>query len=362
MTDLCKEFGISRKTGHKIWKRYQEAGPSALLDQSRAPHLIPHRTRPEIKEVVLAAKKEHPTWGPKKLRAWLEPRNPGLKIPAPSTIGEILKLEGLVRSRKQRRRGSAKPTPLSTPSAPNELWCADFKGQFRLGSGSYCYPLTITDAYSRYLIACVALEGTKAGPAQAVFEEAFEEHGLPKLIRTDNGVPFATNGLAGLSELSAWWMRLGVKPERIEPGHPEQNGQHERFHLTLKRETTRPAGENMLQQQERFDRFREEFNQERPHEALGQRSPATVYKPSDRSYEDALKEPDYSLHDVVARVCATGSVYLHRKKAFYISKALAGQHLGLRELEDGRWLVHFMDLELGHLVEGLGFDPADGLL
>ena len=267
-----------------------------------------------------------------------------------------------MKPRKRRRQSaSAKPTVLMKPSAPNQLWCADFKGQFRLGNGAYCYPLTITDAYSRYLIACVALDGTKSGPAQAVFEEAFAQYGLPQSIRTDNGVPFATKGLAGLSELSAWWIRLGISPERIEPGHPEQNGRHERMHLTLKKETTRPAGANMLQQQERFDRFREEFNGERPHEALGQRPPSSEYKPSERSLEEALREPDYPLHDVVATVSTTGSVWLPGRKCHYVAKALAGHPLGLRELDDGRWHVHFMDLELGHLDDEVGFDPLAGL-
>lgn len=362
MTDLCKEFGISRKTGHKIWKRYQERGPTALEDQSRAPKSIPHRTSLEIRELLVAAKKEHPTWGPRKLRAWLKAKHQGVKLPSSTTIGGILKQEGLVQQRRHRRgKGTAKPTFLSQPAGPNEVWCADFKGQFRLGSGEHCYPLTITDCFSRYLLACVALEGTKAGPAQAVFEETFQQYGMPAVIRTDNGVPFSTTGLAGLSELSSWWMRLGVRPERIEPGHPEQNGQHERMHLTLKTETTRPAGANMLQQQERFDCFQEEFNNERPHEALGQCPPATVYKPSERTYGDALREPDYPLHDLVVTVSAIGTVSLPGRRCYYVAKALAGQPLGLREVEVGRWLVSFMDLELGYLENDVGFDAADEL-
>lgn len=362
MTDLCKELGISRKTGHKIWKRFQEHGPSALLDQSRAPARIPHRTSLEIRGLLVETKKAHPTWGPKKLRAWLERKQPGVRLPASSTIGEILKQEGLVNPRMRRKRGVAKPTSLTTATAPNEVWCTDFKGQFRLGNGTYCYPLTITDRHSRFLIACVALDGTKAGPAQAVFEEVFEQYGLPGIILSDNGVPFSTTGLAGLSELSAWWLRLGINPERIEPGHPEQNGQHERMHLTLKKETTRPAGANMLQQQERFDCFREEFNQERPHEALGQRPPATEYRPSERAYADALREPDYPLHDVIATVSSTGSVWLPGRRCYYVARALAGQPLGLREMDDGRWLVTFMNIELGHIEDGIGFDPLAELI
>lgn len=255
MTDLCEEFGISRQTGHRIWSRFQEKGPDALLDQSRAPKRIPHRTPQELRELVVQAKKKHPTWGPKKLYAWLSEQHRGVAVPAGSTIGEILKQEGLVKSRPRRQRFKATGTGRDVPTAPNQLWCADFKGQFRLGNGSYCYPLTITDAFSRYLIACAALDGTSCGPAQTVFEDAFETYGVPAAIRTDNGVPFASRGLAGLTELSAWWKRLQIRIERIEPGHPEQNGQHERMHLTLKTETTRPASGNMLQQQERFDVF-----------------------------------------------------------------------------------------------------------
>ena len=229
MTDLCREFGVSRETGYKIKRRFEELGVAGLFDQSRAPRRVPHRTSKAIRELLVEAKKQHPTWGPKKLRAWLLRKDEGLKLPAPSTIGEILKEEGLVKSRKRRRRGKAKPTKLTQPTAPNEVWCADFKGQFRLRNrmGKYCYPLTITDGHSRYLIACEALDGTKAGPAQTVFEIAFRELGLPKVIRTDNGTPFGSTGLAGLTVLSAWWMRLGIAPERIEPGCPQQNGQHE---------------------------------------------------------------------------------------------------------------------------------------
>lgn len=359
MTDLCQEFGVSRETGHKIKRRFEELGVAGLFDQSRAPRRIPHRTSDAIRQLLVEAKTQHPTWGPKKLRAWLLKNDEGLKLPAPSTIGGILKEEGLVKPRRRRRHGKATPTDLTQPTAPNEVWCADFKGQFRLRnrSGKYCYPLTITDGHSRYLIACEALDGTKAGPAQTVFEIAFREYGLPKVIRTDNGTPFGSTGLAGLTALSAWWLRLGIAPERIEPGCPQQNGQHERMHRTLKAETTRPAAASMLQQQERFDRFRLEFNEERPHEALELRTPASEYEPSKRGYEDAAAEPDYALHDLVLNVTSAGSVWLPGRRCVYLGTALAGQPVGLREVDDERWLVSFMNLQLGHIEPEFGFDP-----
>jgi len=362
MTDLCAEFGISRKTGYKLKARFEEYGPDALYDQTRAPKRIPHRTSQAVRELLVQTRKAHRTWGPKKLKAWLLGKHEGIRLPAISTIGEILKAEGLVKPRRRRRSpGKAQPTKRSVPSAPNELWCADFKGQFRLGNGRYCYPLTITDAFSRYILCCVALDGTKAGPSQTVFEETFREFGLPRALLTDNGSPFASTGLAGLTTLSAWWVRLGIEPQRIEPGHPEQNGRHERMHRTLKAETARPGAGNLLQQQERFDRFREEFNKERPHEALGQRPPATIFRPSENPLGPLL-DPDYPLHDLVVTVAKAGTIWppgrILGRRFFYISAALVGHPLGLRELEDGRWRVSFMDLELGHLDPEVGFDPS----
>lgn len=357
LSDLCREFGISRKTGHKIKARFDSDGPSGLYDQSRAPGVIPHKTSEPLRQLIKEARQRHPTWGPKKIRAWLGRKHPGLVLPAASTIGGVLKQLGLVRTRRRQSSEEAKPTTLTKATAPNQVWCADFKGQFRLGNGKYCYPLTVTDALSRYIIACVALENTKGGSAQAVFEQAFREHGLPECILTDNGAPFASRGLAGLSKLSAWWVSLGIRPERIVPGHPEQNGRHERMHLTLKIETTRPAGANLLQQQERFDLFRERFNSERPHEALGQKTPSSVYEPSTRRYDDALAEPDYSLCDEVRKVSRIGGVRL-REHLFYVGQALEGHYVGLREVELGRWLVRFMDLELGYFDEEDGFEAA----
>jgi transposase InsO family protein len=360
MVDLCREYGISRKTGHKIWKRFQECGRAGLEDRRRAPERIPHKTTPELRALFVDAKSEHPTWGPRKIKAWLEAKQDGLVLPSANTIGHWLKREGLV-SRRPTRRYTPTVTKgeLTTASAPNEVWCVDFKGQFLLGDGRYCYPLTITDLYSRFLIACTALESTKWEPARWAFEEAFREYGVPAVIRSDNGCPFATTGLLGLSSLSVFWMRLGIRPERIEKGCPQQNGEHERMHLTLKQETTRPAGANALQQQERFDEFRREFNEERPHEALGQKPPTSLYAVSTRAWPEELPDPKYPLHDLVRTVSHNGCVYLHHTH-YAVAKALVGQKVGLRELEDGRWLVTFMTLDLGSLnLQTKQFEPRE---
>lgn len=354
VTDMCKEYGISRKTGHKYLKAYKEYGPVALYDASRKPDSSPHRTPPETAALLVKARKRHPTWGPKKLGAWLRAKHEGIVLPSSSTIGEILKREGLVRPRKSRKRFTPiQSGPLTQPTKPNEVWAVDFKGQFRLGNGGLCYPLTITDVYSRYLLACVGLEGTEWAPAKLVFAEVFKQYGLPGVIRSDNGTPFASVGLGGLSRLSTWWRVLGVRPERIDRGAPEQNGQHERMHRTLKAETTRPAGKTLLQQQERFDRFREEFNQERPHEGIGLKTPNSVYMPSTRPYPSKLPLLLYPLHDTVRRVSHKGDIRMWGRRVF-VSESLAEHRIGLRELDDDRWLLTFDDLDLGTLDAATG--------
>ncbi len=360
LVDLCLEYGISRKTGAKIKKRYSEEGVKGLEDRSRAPSQIPHQTPPEIRALIVAAKKKHMTWGPKKVRAWLADKHPGLCFPSPVTCGNWLERAGLVKKRGSRRRASAtlKPSELTEPKAPNDVWAVDFKGQFRLGNGSYCYPLTITDQFSRLLVGVVALDSTKMAPARAAFEDVFREFGLPRVIRSDNGTPFASTGLAGLTVLSTYWLRLGIRPERIEPGHPEQNGQHERMHRTLKEDTTRPAGRTMLQQQERFDAFREEFNNERPHEAIGQRPPAKLYLPSKRAYPSVLPPVEYPLHDV-SRGVSFGGCFSMSGALCFLSHALTHERVGLREIDDGRWLVSFMHVDLGHYDERTNrFEPS----
>lgn len=352
MVDLCREYGISRKTGYKFVERYRELGDTGLRDRSRAPRRVALRTTAAIEELVVATRKAHRTWGPRKLRAYLLAEHPGLRLPAPSTLGALLDRNGLIERRRRRTRAPWPCQQLTEATEANDVWCIDFKGQFRLGNGRYCYPLTITDQFSRYILCCEAFDRIDGRAVRSAMSRVFREYGLPLVIRSDNGAPFASTGLHGLSRLSVWWMRMGVRPERIEPGHPEQNGRHERMHLTLKRETTRPAGNNLLQQQERFDRFVACFNNERPHEALEQRPPASHYSSSRRRSRHELETPSYPLHDQVRRITASGHLNLgHRDRTVYLSTALAGEQVGLRESGGGRWRVSFLDLDLGDYDE-----------
>jgi transposase InsO family protein len=348
VSDLCREYGISRKTGHAIVNRFKTAGAPGLADQSRAPLHIPHRTREELVELVVGARRKHPTWGPKKLKETLESHH-GISLPSGSTIGDILKRHGLVEPRRCRVRAEPRPTKLRATTGPNEVWCADYKGQFRLGNGTYCYPLTITDHHSRFLFACEGMPRISDEAAREHFLQVFGESGLPTAIRTDNGVPFASQGLATLTRLSALWLRLGIELERIEPGHPEQNGRHERMHRTLKRDTTRPAARNELAQQERFDAFRHEFNYERPHEALDMKRPAQIHTPATRRLPSKLPTPEYPLHDDIINVDAKGRVHVKRT-AIYVARSLAHEEVGVREEDDGRLLLTFMKLDLGHIA------------
>jgi transposase InsO family protein len=360
MTDLCREFKVSRKTGHKIYKRFKEVGLEGLYDEPRRPESSPNRTPAAIETLILEAKDRHSSWGSKKLKSALVRQHAGVKIPARSTIDEILKRNGLVPPRRQRKLVPCYPEQLTQSNAPNDVWCVDFKGQFRLGNGQLCYPLTITDHFSRYVIACVALQHPTAAAVFDVFDRVFQTYGLPRVIRSDNGTPFASRGLAGLSRLSAWWVSLGIRSERIEPGHPEQNGRHERMHRTLKQEDTRPASATSEEQQRRFDAFVAEFNQVRPHEALGMRVPADVYVPSDRAYPRPLHSVSYPLHDVTCRVVTNGVIKQPRifPKWIFLSRAFAGHNVGLRELSDGRWLVTFAKMDLGHVSpDGRHFEP-----
>src|SRR5918992_1569698 len=274
MTALCAEFGISRKTGYKIYDRYKDVGVRGLTDRSRRPSRHANQLPTLIEKTIVRLKREYPNWGAPKIRERLRQRCPDVQCPAISTVHAVLDRHGLV-TRRRRRRHRAEGTALSHPGQPNDLWCADYKGEFMLADRRYCYPLTITDFASRYLLCCDALAATKEMYAFTVFERVFKDFGLPLAIRTDNGVPFASNSaFFGLSQLSVWWLRLGIAFERIKPGHPQQNGRHERMHLTLKKEATRPPGANSLQQQGRFDAFVQEFNTERPHEALDMKCPA----------------------------------------------------------------------------------------
>ncbi len=348
MTDVCREFGISRKTGYKIVSRYREDGPVALCDRSRRPVRYANQLPDQIVQLLIATKKDKPGWGARKIRELLVRKLDGdYRVPSVSTVHAVLDRHGLV-TRARKRRGKASGTSLSPGLAPNELWCTDFKGEFKLGSGRYCYPLTVTDHASRFLLACEALESTREMPVIESFERLFRERGLPAAIRSDNGVPFASpNGLYNLSKLSVWWLRLGIAIERIKPGRPQQNGRHERMHRTLKAEATRPARMNFLQQQDRFDSFVTEFNQERPHEALGMKYPAELYTPSTKPYQ-GLPPVEYPFHDRDVLVTACGRICMHRKRV-NISTVLAGQKLGIKEVDDGIWLVSFLDYDLGYI-------------
>lgn len=349
MAQLCREFGISRKTGYKFWDRYKEVGLHALTDRSRRPVRYANQLPVQIEKEILRIKKDKPSWGAPKIREILRKKYPEVKTPAKSTIHCILDRHGLV-TRRKRRRFKAEGTALSTVTDPNQLWCADYKGEFMLASKSYCYPLTVTDYASRYLLACEALESNCERYAFHVFERVFKKRGLPRAIRTDNGVPFASpNALFGLSKLSVWWLRLGISIERIKPGNPQENGRHERMHLTLKKEATKPAGENLLQQQETFDRFIEEFNTERPHEALGMKCPGELYQSSLRPYK-GLEELTYPFHDRTITVTNCGRICIRSKKV-NLSYVFAGQNVGVKEVGDKIWLVTFMDYDLGYFDE-----------
>ena len=347
MAALCREFQISRKTGYKIFERYEECGLEGLTDRARRPHRYANQLPEQIEAAIVAAKREKPNWGARKIRERLLRRLPSeVKVPARSTIHAILDRHGLVRH-ATRSRTRTEGTPLSEGASPNSLWCADYKGEFMLGNRRYCYPLTVTDHASRYLLLCEAMESNAEKTALTALERLFKERGLPQAIRSDNGVPFASpNGLFNLSRLSVWWLRLGISIERIRPGHPQQNGRHERMHLTLKKEATRPAGANLLQQQAKFDAF-EEFNNERPHEALNMKCPAELYSSSCRPNQ-GIQELNYPFHDKTVIVTNCGRLCLYRKK-INLSTCLAGQAVGIKEVDDGIWLVSFMDYDLGYI-------------
>lgn len=345
MAVLCREFGISRKTGYKIYERYKDCGLEGLKDRSRRPYRQANQLPVQIESLILGLKRQRPSWGAPKIREKIRRQYSGIHLPAISTVHAVLDRHGLV-AKDRKRRYKANGTQLSKPDQPNDLWCADYKGEFMLADRGYCYPLTMTDFASRYLLRCEALSTTKEKYAFTVFERAFREFGLPKAIRTDNGVPFASpNGLFGLSKLSVWWLRLGIGIERIKPGNPQQNGRHERMHLTLKKEATRPAADNMLQQQSRFDDFIEIYNHDRPHQALGMKTPGDFYKSSPREYR-GLGELSYPFHDRTVTITHCGRICLGKRK-IHLSTALAGQNVGIREVEDRLWQVSFMTYDLG---------------
>jgi transposase InsO family protein len=351
VAELCRQYGISRKTGYKWLGRYVQEGVEGLRDRSRAPNHPSNGVGVEVERAVIAARAAHPTWGPKKVRVLLE-REDGERVwPARSTIAEILKRNGLVVPRKRRRRTPPQEEPFRTCSGPNAVWCMDFKGWFRTGDGRRCDPLTLSDAYSRYLLRCQGLRETGVASVRALMEAAFREYGLPWAIRSDNGAPFASRGVGGLSPLSVWWIRLGIVPERIEPGEPQQNGRHERMHLTLKRETASPPERNLLAQQRRFDAFRREYNEIRPHEALGMETPACCYQPSARACPSRLEDPEYPADWSGRRVCDRGEFRWQVGKVF-LGRALDGELVGLEPVGGRYWRVWFSRMALGVLQTG----------
>jgi transposase InsO family protein len=350
MTELCARYGISRRVGYKWLARYQATGADGLTDQSRRPLGSPRAVSDEVAARLLACRQQHPTWGPRKLLAYLARRRPRVAWPAASTVGELLKRHGLVRPRRRRPQPGHPGRPTTPMDAPNAVWTADFKGQFRTGDGAYCYPLTVCDGYSRYLLACRGLPSVETVGARGVFERLFRTYGLPARIRSDNGVPFATSALGRLSQLSAWWIKLGITPELIEPSSPQQNGRHERMHRTLKAEATKPARASLSAQQRRFDAFRAEYNAERPHEALGNDTPADHYVPSTCPYPARLADPAYPGHFEVRYVSGNGGVRWHNQWV-NVSHVLAEEYVGLEEVDDGVWSVYFGPVLLGRFDE-----------
>jgi len=345
--ELCRQFHVSRKTGYKWLKRRESRDPQWFRDRPRVAGRRPHALTDAMAQRLLSARRAHPTWGPRKLRDWLRGKHPRIVWPALSTIGALLKREGLTVPRRRRQQAPPCTQPFAACDGPNSVWTADLKGWFRTRDGARCYPFTLQDAYSRFLLRCQALAYTDAGALQPLFEAAFREFGLPAAIRTDNGPPFASTGLAGLTPLSIWWVRLGIIPQRIEPGHPEQNGRHERFHRTLS-EATRAPQATRRQQQRAFDRFTWEYNTERPHEALWGSTPSCVYTPSARRCPLRLAAIEYPPEMLVRRVRSSGEIKW-RNRAIYLSQALAGELVGLQALDEQRWRLYFGPVELAVL-------------
>ena len=349
--ELCARYGISRKTGYKWFARYDDSGRSGLKDRSHAPHHCPHRIATEIAVLLCAARRKHPDWGPGKLLDWLAPRHPEVDAwPAVSTAGDLLAREGLVNKRRRRRPHQHPGVVPPTTAAPNDLWTTDFKGQFPTRDGVWCFPLTISDQHTRYLLACQGRPNIKGPGAQSVFERTFREFGLPWAIRTDNGVPFATTGIHGLSQLNVWWMRLGIQHQRIHPASPQENGAHERMHRTLKAGACRPPRANGAAQQRAFNRFRVLYNEERPHEFLNGATPSAHYTPSPRPFPATLPPLEYPGHFLVKRVTNAGTFRL-KHKLLFLANALKQHHIGLDETDDGIWSIYFCTVLLAKLDE-----------
>jgi transposase InsO family protein len=350
---LCQAYGISRKTGYKWVKRYENQGIDGLGEQSRRPHQSPLMTPYPIRKAIIEIRtRGRMKPGAKKILPKLAERFPDEILPSRTTIYNILGEEGLIESNKKRKRVPRYAQPFAPVREPNEVWSTDFKGQMKLANGKWCYPLTIMDHDSRYLLDCHGLSGTTFKDTKQRFIRLFKEYGLPNRIRSDNGVPFASRTVGGLSSLSVWWIRLGIMPERIEPGKPQQNGRHERMHRTLKKATARPPATSMAAQQRRFDEFQAEYNEERPHESLNQGTPASRYTASPRPYPETLPEMQYPDYFEVRTIRSSGVVYSHNGQ-IYVSHLLKGEQVGLEEIDDGVWDIYFGPIRLG------GFDIRD---
>jgi putative transposase len=350
VAELARRYDISRKTAYKWIDRYAAGGATALCDRSRRPQHSPHAVAETIAAAFLEARRRHPTWGAKKLLKVVATRHPTWVLPARSTVCNLLDRAGLVTGARRRPVPAHPGRPLIPMTAPNGTWTADFKGHFKTRDGVYCYPLTIVDGCSRYLLACQGLLSTAIAVSRPIFLRLFQEYGLPQVLRTDNGVPFATTALGRLSTLSVWWIRLGILPELIAPASPQQNGRHERMHRTLKAEATRPPSGNLQAQQTRFNRFRHEYNHERPHEALQQETPASCYTPSPRALPSRLAPMEYPGHFEVRRVSRNSGIRWNRHWVC-VTHTLAGEYVGLEEVGDGLWDIYFGPVTLGRMDE-----------
>ena len=349
MAELCERYQVTRPTGYKWVRRYEEEGEAGLEERSRAPHDCAHRTPPRVEEKILALRKQY-GWGAKKLLQILRVRHPGLVRPARSTVNAILERHGKLRKNRRRKQWSHPgAAPLET-MRPNQVWPADFKGQFKTRDGNYCFPLTVTDHFSRSLLLCKGLLSIRTEGAQPAFRRLFRAVGLPEAIRSDNGAPFASTGIHGLCALNVWWMQLGIVHQRIHPASPQENGAHERMHRELKRETTRPPAFNLRGQQRKFDFFRQRYNEERPHEALEDQVPASRWQPSPRPYPECIAPPEYPSHMEIRRVSHCGTFRLKATQPF-LSNALRDQHIALEEIGDGVWNIVYYRTLLGRIDE-----------
>jgi putative transposase len=347
MTELCREFRISRKTGYKWAQRFFDGGTPNLVDRATVAKSLPHALAPQVVEAVLSLRRRYPTWGPKKLQAVMIREHPELKVPARSTVAALLQRNGLITSRNPRRRTPAATQPLAAATGANVIWCTDFKGKFKVDR-RYCHPLTISDAYSRYLLRCSPLDGEHLQASKAVFEGAFREFGLPLRMRSDNGTPFASSAVGGLSRLSIWWIKLGITPERIKPGHPQENGRHERMHRTLKAEVASPPRSVWEEQVDALEAFRKTFNDVRPHEALQQETPSSRYVASPRAFPEHVGDPDYPDHFEVRRIKKNGCATFNYADVI-VGAVLANECVGLEPIDDGLWHAWFGPIFLGKL-------------